>query len=232
MNLIPTMFLALLLAGNPQQPSRPSLESIARELFTNFNAARFDLAAKNFDDSLRATATGTQLIALKQQTDAALGAFRSIDEVHQQRSGGDRVVELVCRYEKGPASFRVVFDPLDRVSSVFFEPIVEPPIDPALEAAARDVLKSFVTSDFEALFKRLDSSMRAQLPPPKIAQLQSALTSKYGAFQSIKEVHQTAVEGHKTIELIAPYEHALLSIRVVFDDASRVAGIKFAPVAR
>ena len=78
----------------------------------------------------------------------------------------------------------------------------------------------------------LDSSMRAQLSPPKIAQLQSALTSKYGAFQSIKEVHQTAVEGHKTIELIAPYEHALLSIRVVFDDASRVAGIKFAPVAR
>ena len=97
------LFLSMLLAI--EQPPGP-LESIAREFVNNFNSARFDVASKDFNESMRAVVTPSILADLKQQSDNALGGFRSIAALRQRKEGGFRVIEFVCKYEKSLASFQ------------------------------------------------------------------------------------------------------------------------------
>lgn len=230
MNTMMSLILGVLLAiGQSSSPAHSPLEMIARDALANFNAGRFDVMAKSFNEKMRASVTPAVLADLQHQASAQLGVFRNVTEVRERMDGGSRLVELICSYEKAAASFRVVFDARDRVSAIFFDPIVSSPVDPALEATAREWVRNLTARAFDVAGRRFDKNMRKVLPPPKLALLERQVTLEYGRFQSIKSVQQVTIDDYRTIEVITSYERKPLMFRVMFDQAGQIAGIKIAP---
>src|SRR5947199_5317289 len=135
--------------GRPPTVLRNPLESKARDFVSNFTKARFDMASKDFNESMREVVTLSALAEMKRQSDDYLGEFRSIVMVRQRREDGFRMVEVVCRFEKSLAAFRVAFDVFDSVGALHLDPLATEPVEPILEAAARDFLKNFIAKDFE-----------------------------------------------------------------------------------
>ena len=222
--------LLVFFAIPPRAPMQSPTESMARELVANFNAGRFDAASRNFNDAMRTTLPPSTMADVKRQADTELGPFRSITSVNRRTENGFRVIEVLCKYEKSLASFRVKFDASDHVASVFLDRIGDPPIEPALEASARGLLKSFVESDFGAMTKRFDDKLVTQLTPAALAQVQSQVAAKYGVVKTVTAVHQTNDGNYRTIELTTTCDRLPLIFRVVFDRLGRVAGLRFAPV--
>lgn len=229
---IATLILGILLQiGRPPRVIRSPVESKARDFVTNFTKSRFDMASKDFNESMRVVVTPSALAEVKQQSDVNLGQFRSIVMVRQRREDNFRVVEVVCRFEKSLGAFRVAFDLLDNIGAVYLDPLTTEPVEPVLEAAAREFLKNFVAKDFEAATSHLDRNMQIQLSPSKLAKMQTQVANSYGEFRSVKEVRQITDEPYRTIELIAVYDRSSVSIRIAFNSEDLVTGIRLLPVA-
>src|SRR4029077_6204775 len=116
------------------------IESTARAFLTSFVSGQFAAATRDFNDDLRPLGPPAVLSGGKAQLDQEVGRFYLVKEVHQRQQGGFRAIELIVKFEKGSVSVVVVFDSFDRVGSVYFNPILTPVVDPALEAAARALL--------------------------------------------------------------------------------------------
>jgi hypothetical protein len=179
---------------------------------------------------MRAIVTPAFLAEVKRESDANLGGFLYVKKVLQRTEGGFPVVELVCKYQKATASFRVVFDLEGHVGSISLGPAGIAPVDSVLEAGAREFLKNLVAGNFEAAVKQFDPKMRAQLPPAGLARLQAQITSQYGAFRSVTGVNQMTDQNNRTIDLTASFERTLVSIRVTFDNGGQLIGLKITPL--
>jgi hypothetical protein len=229
-NTIAALVLTALFAANPRITNHSPYELMARELLENFAAGRFELAAKDFDESLRTAVPLSMLREMKAEIDAKLGAYRFVSEAKQRKEGGLPVIELISTFEKGPASVRVLFDYEGRVGTVLINPIVK--ADPKLEAAARDLFTNFNAGRFDLAAVRFDPTMRAQLPPARLAELHTQVADVFGAFRTVTDVQQKSDRDHEAIELITAYEKALVAVRVVFDRAGRVSGLNIAPAPK
>ena len=230
--LIASLLLTALFAINPGVKLQSPLEQIAREILANFTAGRFEAATVDFNETLRPLISPALLAQVKQQLDAQVGAFRAVTEVHQRREDGFRVVELIAKFEKSPVSVRVVFDNVDRVGSVYFNAITTPPVDPALEAIARELLANLVEGRFDDAGKHFDDTMRAQLPPPGVAELSRNIANTFGTFRSITEVHQRIEKPYRIIDLIVACDKSQLAFRVAFDVRSRIAAVHISPYVK
>lgn len=222
-----TLLLALLFITSPRA-ARPVMEIMARELLSNFVAGRFEAATKDFNSSMKENVTPAVLADLKKQVEAEVGAFQHITEVHRRKEGGFPAIELTIKYEKAPVSMRVVFDQANRIGNVTMSPIRPEPVDPKLEAAARELLADFAARRFEAVTARFDPAMRTQLPAGGLAKLHGDVTDVFGAYRSVTAVRQETGE-YRVIDLTAAYERSPVTVRVVFDKAGRVAGLSITP---
>lgn len=221
---------ALFAAGGRPRLQSP-IESSARELLTNFALGRFEAATVDFNDELRPVVTPALLAEIKAQLDRQAGSFVQINEAHErQQQGAVRAIELIARFSKCSVSVVVVFDLFDRIRSVYFNPILAPPVDPGLEAAARELLANFVAGRFEDTAKPFDPNMRAQLPPATLASLAANIAETFGTFQSVTAVHQTDDEKiYKIIDLTVSFTKGPVAFRVAFDAQHRVAALNIAP---
>jgi uncharacterized protein DUF3887 len=224
--IIASLLLSMLLAINegPRAVLGP-LETTARAFVVNFTASKFDEASKEFNETLRAVATPSMLADLRRKFDAPLGRFHFITTIRRRSEDGFRVVEVTCRFEKSLASFRVVFDDEDHIGAIHLDPIANEPVDPILEAAARELLKNFIARNFEAVPKHFDKNLRAQLPPTRLASLQMQVMNTFGAFRSVKGVRQITDETYRTIDLTTEFERSPVSVRVAFNDFGEVTGL-------
>jgi len=227
-----SLLLAALFAINPKVKLPSPLEQMARELFANFTAGRFQAAAADFNDALRPLITAALLAQVREQLDSQVGPFQAVTEVHQRREDGFRVVELIAKFEKSPVSVRVVFDNFDRVGAVYFNPIIGPPVEAALETMARELLANLVARRFDEAGKHFDDTMRGQLPPPSLAELSKKIAKTFGTFRSITEVHQRMEKPYRIIDLIATCDKSPLAFRVAFDAQNRIAAVHISPYVK
>jgi uncharacterized protein DUF3887 len=227
-SLLFTTFFAVPAARGVQSP----IESAAREMVVNMNAGRFEAATKDFSEKLRTTVPASMLEAIQTQIVAQVGRFQFVSAAHQQSEDGSRVIELMSRYEKAPVSIRVVFDVSNHISTIHFDPILPIPVDPALEAIARDLLTNFAAKRFEAAAKNFNADLAKQLTPSAMATLAKNVTDKYGAFRSVNEIHQRLEQSYRVIDLISTYGVSTVAVSVVFDADGRVAGVRVAPLAK
>lgn len=202
---------------------------MSRELLTNFASGRFEAATKDFNDDLRPMVTPEVLARVKSQLDQQVGGFVIVKEVHQERQEGFRGIELVATFTKAPLSVVVVFDALDRIGAVYFNPMPAPPVDPALEAVSRELLANFVARRFEEAVKPFDTNMRAQLSPIGLAKLATNIAATFGTFQSVTEVHQRPDKIFRIIDLTLSYTKGPVAFRVAFDSHGRVAALNISP---
>jgi hypothetical protein len=223
------LFTTTLFAAGPRARLQTPIESEARELLANFASGQIEAATRNFNDQLRPVVTPALLAEVKKQLDQTAGQFYLVKEAHQGTKDGFRSIELIARYQKCLVSVLVLFDPFDRVQAVYFNPLVDPPADPALEAIAREVLTNFTAGHFDAAVKPFNRDMAAQLTPASMAGLAENIGGIFGTFRSVTEVHQREDKGYKVIDMTLSYTNGPVSFRVAFDDQKRVAALQIAP---
>ncbi len=105
------------------EPVEPALEQVARELFANVVAGRFDEAGKHFDENMRAELPPQKVAELARNLTRTFGRFRSITEVRQKTEPSQRIIELMAAYEKSPVKVSVVFDGKGMVAGVLIAPM-------------------------------------------------------------------------------------------------------------
>lgn len=229
MTLIASLLLTTLFAAGPRPKLQTPIETTARMFLTNFAAGRFDDATRDFNDDLRPVVTKAMLADLKTQFDNQAGVFLSVTEVHQKTQQGMRAMELIARFSKSPVSVVVLFDPFDRIASIYANPIGPPPVEPALESAARALLANFLAAHYDEVGKAFDDTMRKQLPPPALANLATSVAETFGDYRSVTAVKQIANPPYRVIEMTLAYTKQPVSFRVAFDLKDRISSLQIAP---
>jgi hypothetical protein len=231
MNLIAAILLTASVALPPAPVVPMPIDEPARALLANFNAGKFDEASKDFNDKMRVTVPPALMAKLKQQLDAESGAFKKVTDLRHLKLDGFRVVQFLCRYEKGDVSFQVLFDGTDHVGSIALKRIVEDSVDTGIEAMARELLDDLTAKRYDAAGKNFNDNMRAQVNPARLAQLGSSVQEQFGAFVSVKKVVQRPQDTYRVIDLISVYERSPVTFSVVFDASGKIAGVHINPTA-
>jgi hypothetical protein len=228
-NVLASLLLSTFFAINTKPKLPSSQEQSARAMLANFNASRFVAAAAEFNDQLRPQITPALLARVKDDLNAKVGMFQAVTAVHHLSQDGFRVVELIAAFEKAPVSVRVVFDFENKIGAVYFNPILRPPVDAALETMARDLLANIEAGRTDEAAKHFDDTMRKQLTPPSLADLKNRLQITYGKLQSITEVRQRVQPPYRIIDVIAVCDRSPLAFRVAFDAQNRIASVHISP---
>jgi hypothetical protein len=224
---VAALLLTTLFFVNPKSHVQSPIETMAREMLTNFVAGRFDFATSDFNDALKPIVTPAVLAQVKGQIDHQVGRFIMVNDAHEGREEGFRTVGLDAKFEKGDFLVVVSFDPLDRIGAVHFNPILE--VDPKLEAIARTVLDNFTAGRYEEAAKPFDAAMSAQLPPASMVNLATNVANIFGTFQSVTEVHQRTDKELRTVTMTLSYTKGIVAFRVTFDRLNRVSALQIAP---
>ncbi len=229
MNILASLLLTTLFAVSPKPHLQTPIESVAREMLRNFVTGRFDLATQDFNDALRPVVTPQLLSDVKAQLDRDLGQFYLVKEAHPGMKGEFRTIELLARFEKGSVNVEVIFDAFDRIQTVYFNPVLPPPVDPALEALARQLLTDFTAGRYDDAVKPFNAEMAAQLTPAGMAGLAGNIGRIFGTFQSVTQVQQRVDKRLTVIDLILSYTNGPVAFRVAFDAQNRVAALNISP---
>jgi hypothetical protein len=228
-NILASLLLTTLFAVSPKTHLQTPIESVAREMLRNFVTGRFDPATQDFNDNLRPVVTPQLLSEVKTQLDQQFGAFYLVKEVHQGNKGGFRTIELLARFEKGSVSVEVVFDAFDRIETVYFNPVLAPPVDATLEGLARQLLTNFTARRFDDAVKPFNAEMAAQLTPASMAALADNIAGIFGTFQSVTHVQQRVDKRYTVIDLTLSYTNGPVAFRVAFDSQNRVSALSISP---
>jgi hypothetical protein len=212
-----------------QQLQMSPSETIAREFVASFVTGRFDVATKDFNATMKTTVTPAVLKDMKDYVDREMGMFRTIKAVNVLKTDGFKTTELVCQFAKSAISVRVVFDNLGRVGALYMSPMVEPAVDPKLEASARALLTNFVAGEYAGASKDFNNLMQRDLNAEAFAKLGQQVKERYGAFRNVRDVKQRSENGFRTIELYSTYENGPVAVRVVFDVIGRISGVHISP---
>lgn len=101
-----------------------------------------------------------------------------------------------------------------------------PPLtrEEVVESAERFVALIAAGKHAEAV-DMMDPKMRSALPASKLGELWSGLTSQHGVHQSTPRSRYADEAGFRVVYVTVVFAHAQLEIKVVFDNAGRVAGL-------
>jgi regulator of sirC expression with transglutaminase-like and TPR domain len=227
--LVTSLVLSVLFAVSHRPRLQSPIESISRELLTNFANGNLQAVTKDFNDQLRPLATPEILAQVKNNLESKAGTFLSVTEAHESLQAGSRVIELTARYSKYPVSVVVVFDMLDRIQSVYFNPILPEAPDPTLEAVTKEMATNFVAGKFEDLAKPFHPEMRVKLTPQELANIATNVKQIFGTYQSVKDVKQRVERGYRIIDLVLNYTNGPVAFRASFDPQGRVCALQIAP---
>jgi hypothetical protein len=227
--IVASLVLTVLFAPGPRPRLQSPIESVSRELLGNFATGHFDAVTKDFNDELRPMVTPEVLARVKADLEGKAGTFLSVKEVHEKLQGGFRVIELIARFTKSPVSVVVVFDALDRVGAVYFNPIAPPPPDAALEASAREMIANFVAGRFDDAAKPLSPEFRLRLTPQDLSKIAANLNQIFGTFESVASVRQHEERGYKILDFKLSYSKGPVGFFVTFDPQGRIGALLVAP---
>ena len=99
------------------------------------------------------------------------------------------------------------------------------PVRPELVPIAKDVATNLTRGDFDAVEATFDDTMKTMLPAAELAKTWAKVEDQAGAFKSMGDT-QTALEaGYEVVYVTCVFENGSIKVKVVFDDANRVAGL-------
>lgn len=229
MNFVVSIVIAGLLAAGPGIKPRSLHETLARDVLINLNVGQFGAAVRDFSPTLREAISPAGIAEMKKQFDAQVGPFRSVLGVREGKEDGFPMVELTARFADADVLMRVVFDASNRISSVYFNPILPAPPDARLEAVARGLLTNFAARRYDAVGTTFEPQLKAQLTSERLAQLSVDLADRFGAYRSVRKVRQVNEAAVRTIDLISDWEKGPVIVRVVFNEAGLVIGLHVSP---
>ncbi len=109
-------------------------------------------------------------------------------------------------------------------------PITAQDASTELIASAKAFVDLLTKKDFAAAVAQFDDAMKAAMPQPKLEETWNAVLAQAGAFKQQQGKARTEERGAYTIVIIPnDFQNVALDIKVVFDQAKRVAGLFFSP---
>lgn len=99
-----------------------------------------------------------------------------------------------------------------------------------IEPIAREMLDNFVAGRFEAATKDFTESMRKTVTPDVLASIKQQMESEVGAYKSVAQIQEHRDGTSRVLDFKLTCEKGPLAMRVVFDDASRIAAVFFDPL--
>ena len=98
-----------------------------------------------------------------------------------------------------------------------------------LERAAIEFVGQMGRRDFTAAVSRFDPTMSAFMPAAELEKTWDTVEVQFGSFQGWSQTTTGEIQGYDYVLVTSTFENAVLDIRVVFDDDSRIAGLLFQP---
>jgi hypothetical protein len=96
---------------------------------------------------------------------------------------------------------------------------------PGADRLALEVLEAWQAGRDEELTAQFDETMRAQLPPERLAQTWPQLTGLVGAYESCGDPIVRPLGEHTLVDIPMEFEGGPMKGRVVFDRSGRIAGL-------
>jgi dienelactone hydrolase len=103
----------------------------------------------------------------------------------------------------------------------------QPPTDPQLHA--REIVNDMAAAKFDAIESQFNVAMKSGLPPGKLAEVWTQLTSQVGAFKSISDASSQSAAGLHVVSLACEFERATLDAIISFTADGQIAGFRFVP---
>ena len=123
-------FLAAAVSFLPAQAQAQAEDALtvkARELLTAMENGDFQLAVRNFDETMLRLSGPVKLETMwKKQLPAQLGAFKKQGSARREQLQGYEIVLVTCEFEKASLDARVVFDKAGKVAGLGFVPTAPP----------------------------------------------------------------------------------------------------------
>jgi hypothetical protein len=123
------MFASTILAIQAQAPAQAedALTVKARELLTAMDKGDFQLAVRDFDETMLKVSGPDKLETMwKKQLPAQLGAFKKQGPARREQLQGYEIVLITCEFEKATLDARVVFDKAGKIAGLGFVPTAPP----------------------------------------------------------------------------------------------------------
>jgi dienelactone hydrolase len=100
-----------------------------------------------------------------------------------------------------------------------------------LRERARGLVEALAAGRGAAAAADFDARMAAALTPDRLAGVWGQIVGQVGEFRGIEGVRTTDEQGYHVVYVTAAFAQARLDAKVVFDSASKVAGLFFLPAA-
>jgi hypothetical protein len=94
---------------------------------------------------------------------------------------------------------------------------------------SQTIMSHIIAGELADVPADFNATMKQALPPEKLAQVWSRLTTQLGAFKSMGEPTETTEQGYRVVWIPLTFERGVLRAKVVYDETNYVAGLFFLP---
>ncbi|MCV9387740.1 DUF3887 domain-containing protein [Reichenbachiella ulvae] len=91
------------------------------------------------------------------------------------------------------------------------------------------ILDNLIKNDFEAARSDFNDQMTAALQAQQLKEVWNGLSTQLGSYQSKGDVTTDTIQGYRVVYTILKFEQSPFKLKVVFDDADKVAGLFLVP---
>jgi hypothetical protein len=209
--LIPVALLALAAAASPSTGA----EGVARQFFEQVSSGHFAAASAPFTDQMKTGMPPDRLERMWHDIQAKQGVFQKVARVASEPVA-DGTAELVtCRFASRAATFEVYVDASGHIAGFFLTPA---PI------IARRFINALAKSNFTGAGADFTETMRAALPPAKLASLWKDILAQSGEFQQIERSSVQPAKDDWAALVTVSFAKASVVLRVVVDGEAKIEG--------
>lgn len=233
MNTLKAALLLVLLAPgalSAQTPPVKDAATVATTFVDQLAKGDFQAGAQAFTDPMKQAAPPEFLQKAWASMQEQFGAFKKRGATRTE--GPLTYLFGTAEFERGTQGVRVIFDPAGQVAGFFISstaaPSAEPgqTIPPQPVAAAEKLLNQVAKGDLQAATASFNEEMKKAVPAEQLTATWKNVEARLGAYRKLAV---TRVEPPLTYVFVTvEFEKGPRDLRVVVDDAGRIAGFTVA----
>jgi Protein of unknown function (DUF3887) len=236
--LVLLAFPCVLSAQTPSAKADPApakdAATIGNTFIDQLAKGEFQTAAQSLTDQMKQAAPPESLQKAWTSMQGQFGVFKRRGSTRTE--GPLTYVFGTAEFERGTQGVRVIFDPAGQVAGFFISSTAAPPAEPGKAlppkpvAAAEQLLGQVAKGDLQAATRSFNEDMKKAVSAEQLVATWKNVEARYGAY---KRLNVTRVEPPLTYVFVtADFEKGPRDLRVVVDDAGRIAGFTVVPVAK
>ncbi|HVF20620.1 MAG TPA: DUF3887 domain-containing protein [Mycobacteriales bacterium] len=208
-------------------PARSDLSRRAEDYARKLAAGDYAGVRADMTDNARGVLTEARLRMTWRALYGRAGGYGVADGL-ESVTGTRAVASVVVQNNEGNGVLHVVFDDDDRVTGLLLVAAPESGStdpDPAVSRSL-EIVRQLGASDFTAVRRDFDETMRARLPEKSLASTWRQVERLYGPVQGTEgHLVQLTATGHRVVDVVTRFSEGVMKVRVAFDPKQRVAGL-------